>query len=397
MDGAFLYGRECSHPQMCIWAANDRNIFIMMHQSGLYTLQPSSSPQSDSMEHIQSVTLGGKRDADGARVRFSFNRIYDQTSRENAMDLYAILGVPVDSSTADIKKAYRRLSVEYHPDQNKGDPSAQIRFNQITKANEILSDPTKRMLYDTGGIESIRAMEKGEIQRGQDVLMEVNVPLQILFTGGAVNPNYRRRIVCTACRANPGLDHCRGCSRCPAEIRMVNQQVAPGFFVQQQVQVESKELCKIEDKPMEISIEKGASSGDQIVMERMGEQRPGMIPGNVIVRIKQINDSRFRRDGNDLHTSVTVGLKEGLLGFHKDIVHLDGNLVSVNRDGVTQPMQVIKIEEEGMPFKSDSDRRGHMYVTVVVEFPSKLTEDQAKLVSQMFTGISKSKSQDDEL
>lgn len=335
-------------------------------------------------EDVEKITLSGNREADRTGVKMSFSRIYDQTSREDAMDLYAILGVSIDASTADIKKAYRKLTIEYHPDQNQGNPEAQARFNEITKANEILSDQTKRMLYDTGGMEAIRGMEKGEIQRGQDVLMEVTVPLSILFSGGTVNPSYRRRVVCTGCRANPTMDRCRGCSRCPSEIRMVNQQVGPGFFVQQQVQVESKEMCKMEDKPLELIIEKGSASGDQILLERMAEQRPGMVPGNVIVRLRQQADSRFRREGNDLHTTITVGLKDALLGFRTQITHLDNDQVLLNRQGVTQPMQIVKIENEGMPFKDDPDRRGDMFVTVNVQFPQSLTGDQVNIVGELF-------------
>ena len=369
---------------MCIWAANGGKIYIMMPQSGLYTLTSSGSPGSMNQEDVEKITLSGNREADRTGVKMSFSRIYDQTSREDAMDLYAILGVSIDASTADIKKAYRKLTIEYHPDQNQGSPEAQARFNEITKANEILSDQTKRMLYDTGGMEAIRGMEKGEIQRGQDVLMEVTVPLSILFSGGTVNPSYRRRVVCTGCRANPTMDRCRGCSRCPSEIRMVNQQVGPGFFVQQQVQVESKEMCKMEDKPLELIIEKGSASGDQILLERMAEQRPGMVPGNVIVRLRQQADSRFRREGNDLHTTITVGLKDALLGFRTQITHLDNDQVLLNRQGVTQPMQIVKIENEGMPFKDDPDRRGDMFVTVNVQFPQSLTGDQVNIVGELF-------------
>ena len=357
---------------------------MMMSQSGLYVVRPSGTPESSSAEHLGKVSIAGKRDADGSAVKLVFSRIFDMTSREDSMDLYAVLGVSLDASTADIKKAYRRLTIEYHPDQNQGNPSAQARFNEITRANEILSDPTKRMLYDTGGMEAIRGMDKGEIQKGQDVMVEVGVPLSQFFTGGTVKPNYKRRIVCTSCRVNPKLERCRGCSRCPAEIRMVNQQVGPGFYVQQQVQVESKELCKMEEKPMEIAIEKGAMDGDQVVVEHMAEQRPGMIPGHVVVRLKQLNDAKFRRDGNNLHTRITVTLQEALLGFRASITQLDGSVLSVTRTGVTQPMAVVQMAGAGMPSKGDSVRRGDLFVTVTVEFPNTLTAAQRDLVSGLF-------------
>ena len=385
MDGFFISdARECSHMQQCPWAAYEGKIYVMMSESGLHVLGAERMPGSWNAADLAKTGIAGKRIDEGSGVRLVFKRIFDNTSRENALDLYAVLGVTAEASTADIKKAYRRMTVEHHPDQNQGDPEAQTKFNEITRANEILSDPTRRMLYDTGGMEAIRAMDKGEVQKGQDVVMEVTVPLSVLFTGGSIAPKYRRRVVCAGCRTNPRLERCRGCARCPSEIRMVNQQVGPGFFVQQQVQVDSKELCKTEDTPLDMTIERGANSGDQIVMDRMAEQRPGMIPGNVVVRLKQIDDARFTRDGHNLKTTITVGLREALLGFRKDVTHLDGTVVPIVTSAVTQPMQVIRIPGEGMPHKNDPDTRGDLFVTVKIEFPAKLTREQQDTIASLF-------------
>ena len=319
------------------------------------------------------------------------------TSREDAMDLYAVLGVEADASTADIKKAYRRLTVEHHPDQNQGDANAQAKFNEITKASEILSDSIKRMMYDSGGMEAIRALERGEVQKGQDVLMEIGIPLSVLFTGGTVAPMYRRRTVCSGCRVNPKLDRCRGCAKCPSEIRTVNQQVGPGFYVQQQVQVDSKEFCKTEEKPLEVNIRKGMRAGEDILMEAMADQRPGMIPGNVVVRIKQLPDAKFVREGNNLKTTLTVGLREALLGFTQDVELPDTTLVPITTTAVTQPGQVIRVPGEGMPVKDDDDKRGDLIVTVAVQLPTTLTSEQKTAVGNLFAQSSKKDTGADEL
>lgn len=398
IDGFFLSeARECSHMQQCPWAAYQDRIYVMMPETGLHILGAEKHPNSWAAEDLMNIQLSGKRSEDGTGVRLIFKRIFDSTSREDALDLYGLLGVSVEANTADIKKAYRRLTMEHHPDQNQGDPTALSRFNEITKANEILTDPTKRMLYDIGGMEAIRSLDKGEIQKGQDVLMEVGVPLSVLFTGGTINPKYKRRIVCSGCRANPRMHRCQGCSRCPSEIRTVNQQVGPGFYVQQQVQVDSKELCKVEDTPLDISIEKGSASGDQIVLERMAEQRPGMIPGNVIVRIRQVEDASFSRDGNNIKTTMTVGLREALLGFRKEIAHLDGTIVPLITKTVTQPMQIIRVPGEGMPLKNDPDTRGDLYVTVKIEFPKQLSRDQQELIANLFEQTTPKEIRADEL
>lgn len=376
--------QECANVNQCIYSAYDGQVNIAMLQSGLYTVRPEKMPASTEAGDIEKISMTGKRDADRVRVVLKFNRIFDSRSREDALDLYAVLGVEVDASTSEIKKAFRRLTLELHPDQNQGDASAQAKFNDVTRASEILSDPTKRMLYDTGGMEAIRGLERGEVQKGQDVLFEVGVPLSLLFTGGNIAPVYRRRVVCTGCRANPKLDRCKGCTRCPTEIRTVSQQVGPGFFIQQQVQVESKEFCKTEDKSLEVSIPKGSKNGDDIIMEAMADQRPGMVPGSVVVRLKQLPDPQFDRDGDHLRTSIIVSLREALLGFRKDIIMPDQSVIPIVTNAVTQPQEVIRVQGEGMPKKDDHDARGDLFVTVKVQLPSVLTSDQKASIAEIF-------------
>lgn len=378
---------ECQPQLRCLWSAYKGEIYLMLSRSGLFRAKLKSQPASNDAEGLKSVRLAFKGSNGDSDADVTFSRIFDYTSREDALDLYGVLGVDQDADTATIKKAYRRLSVEYHPDQNKDDPTAaQAKFNDITKANTILSDPIKRLMYDTGGMEAIRAMEKGEVQRGQDVVFEIQVPLALLFTGGDTGVNFRRRVVCAQCRVNPKQDKCRGCSRCPGEIRMVNQQVGPGFFVQQQVQVESKEYCKIDDTKLEFQIEKGMVDGTEIVIERMAEQRPGIIPGNVIVRVREQQNGSFNRAGNDLKTSMSVPLTEALLGFQRSIPQLDGQSLVINRNNqITQPGQVVSVEGEGMPIRGDMDARGDLYVTVSVEFPRKpLSKDKIATILAAF-------------
>jgi DnaJ-class molecular chaperone len=390
LDGVLIssFG-ECQPQSRCLWSAYNGQVNLMMSRSGLFKAKIPSLPDSSDTQHLRSMRIRYTRSNGDSDAETTFSRIFDYTSREDALDLYGVLGVDQEADTATIKKAYRRLSVEHHPDQSKDDPvSAQAKFNEITKANTILSDPIKRLMYDTGGMEAIRAMEKGEIQNGQDMLFEIQVPLNLLYTGGDSGVTFRRRVVCSQCRVNPKQEKCRGCSRCPGEVRMVNQQVAPGFYMQQQVQVESKEYCKIDDSKLEFRIEKGMVDGTDIVIERMAEQRPGIIPGNVIVRIRQKQDPKFQRNGNDLKTSISVPLVDALAGFEKGLVHLDGENIVINRNNkVTQPREVVKIEGQGMPIRGDMDGRGDLFVTVEIDFPRKsLSKEQRAAIIAAFPG-----------
>ena len=368
--------RECSSMQQCLWAAYDNKVFVMMSQSGLYRF--SAVPVGDiDLQILEPIS--GMRDSDKQSFTLKFSRIFDQTSREDALDLYSLLGVGSDADGSEIKKAYRRLMLQLHPDHNPD--SDQALFNQVARANEILSDQTKRLIYDTSGMSGIRSMEKGELPKGQDVLMEVVVPLNVLFTGGKIAPSFKRRTVCRGCRLNPKSPSCAGCTKCPSEVKMVNQQVGQGFFVQQQVQVESKEFCKFAETVLEVEIPPGTLNGQDFVQSQMGEQRPGIISGNVVLRIKEKEDLRFKRSGNDLHTFISVSIEEALLGFSKQIKHMDDSSIVVNSLKTVQPNHVIRVDDEGMRL---GDSIGNLFVTVKVDFPAKLTSQQRDIVNKAF-------------
>merc|ERR1719231_1445572 len=127
---------------------------------------------------------------------------------------------------------------------------------------------------------------------------------------------------------------------------MVTRQMAPGFNVQMQEEVPSKERCKNEATTLTATIEKGMKHEEQITFERMSEQRPGMIPGDVIFVLKQKDHPVFRREGNHLHMDMHISLKEALVGFNKSVKQLDGREVPITSSGVTFPHQVRTIRGE---------------------------------------------------
>merc|ERR1712190_283034 len=115
-----------------------------------------------------------------------------------------------------------------------------------------------------------------------------------LYTSGVTKANLDRRVVCRGCRARPDSPKCRGCGRCPNEVRMVNRQVGPGMFIQQQEEVQSKEKCKQENTVIDVNIEKGMRDGELVTFPRMAEQKPGMLPGSVIFTLKTKKHKRYQ-------------------------------------------------------------------------------------------------------
>jgi len=283
----------------------------------------------------------------------------------------------------DIKKVYRVLSKKYHPDKNPDEESKKI-FNEVRDAYEILNDPDKKILYDTGGMEAVKNAEKGEVQKGDDISMTLDVDLEDLYNGGITKAGLGRRVVCRGCREKPDSPKCYGCNRCPNEVKLVNRQVGPGMFIQQEQEVVSREKCKHEDTTVDVQIERGMYDGETVTFPRMGEQRPGMLPGSVVFTLKTIKHAKFQRRGNDLHMNMQVDLKSALLGWEQFIRHMDGHLVQISTTSVTKPFQVFRVKGEGMPLRDDPASFGDLYIVVEVVFPKVLTHDQQRAVPDIF-------------
>lgn len=127
------------------------------------------------------------------------------------------------------------------------------------------------------------------------------------------------------------------------------------------------------------------TSGDTVTFPRMAEERPGMLPGSVILKLKAKKHPKFQRNGNDLHTELTISLREFLLGWSRTITHLDGHTVEVKQTDVTKHLQVVRMRGEGMPLRDDPASFGDLHVKVSVEFPKTLTAAQKDAIAQVFT------------
>ncbi|KAG8456912.1 hypothetical protein KFE25_002258 [Diacronema lutheri] len=342
-----------------------------------------------------------------------------------AADLYATLGLTPDASDKDIKSAYRRLSLKLHPDKNPNDETAAERFAAVARAYEVLSDPDSRILYDHGGEEALadggggggggpfgggldpfemffggrggggggggRGGRGGGGKRGPDAHVELRVSLAELYSGGTRQASVTRRVVCRGCRdhrpATAGWEGagCAGCVRCPPEVRMVHRQMAPGFVMQQQEQVQSRDFCKAEAAILDATIEKGMADGTQLTFERMAEQLPGQVPGDIRLTLRAMPHPAFRRDGTNLHTEMTISLRDALVGFSKAITHLDGRAVPVSRTGVTKPFETIAVAGEGMPHHGVPSQKGRLLVHITVDFPrAPLSAAQREVVEALF-------------
>ena len=188
-------------------------------------------------------------------ILFVVNVLFALTivSAQPGTEYYKVLGIERDASASQIKRAFRKLSLKYHPDKNKGSEEATVMFQKISKAYEVISDPDKRAIYDVDGEKGLERHEKGENQpanpfdmffggggggkkRGQDAHVDVHVSLEDLYNGGTRSARIKRNVICPKCRGTGAKDgQTKKCRACNGQgVRLVQQQMGPGFTVQMQ-------------------------------------------------------------------------------------------------------------------------------------------------------------------
>ncbi|CAE8645588.1 unnamed protein product, partial [Polarella glacialis] len=192
-------------------------------------------------------------------------------------------------------------------------------------------------------------------------------------------------VICRGCKEQ-WTEKCNRCTAgCANEIEIVHVRMGP-MVMQQQQEVASKQRCRDESTTLPITVEPGMANGDEIVFKGMGEHRPNMIPGDVVLTIREEPHEVFERKGIHLHTEVEISLKEALLGFERSVTQLDGRSIVIAVQGVTPPFGVLKVVDEGMPNRGDPTQRGTMYVKCRIKMPKEdqLSEIQRKWLQDNF-------------
>ena len=342
-------------------------------------------------------------------------------------DYYEVLGVPRDADDATIKKAFRGLARELHPDVSN-DPSAEERFREIAEAYEVLSKPEARDLYDRYGHDGLRSggfrptdFDLGNIsdlfsaffgddlfgmgggssrrRRGTDVGVEVEVTLAEAARGIDREVSFSVAAGCAACGgsgAEPGSTP-ETCPQCGGAGRV--QQVSNtvfGQFVRAQVCARCGGGGRIvthfcsdcegegrvrESRTLNVTIPAGIHDGQQIRLSGQGNAGfPGGQPGDVYVAVHVSPDARFVRDGDDLISRVDLTMGQAALGARTTVPTLDGDVELEFKPG-TQPGEVRVLRGKGMPVLRGFGR-GDLRVLVNVVVPRRLTDDQRRVLQE---------------
>ncbi|KAM3188083.1 hypothetical protein ACTXT7_001036 [Hymenolepis weldensis] len=321
---------------------------------------------------------------------------------EEIQNLYETLEVKLGATDSEIRRAYRKLAKQYHPDKNKN-AEAEQKFKEISFAYECLSDPEKRRRYDSQGIKACTgegggndfdgfgfsdifnmfgggSMNKREaVNRGDDIFIEFFASLEEMYNGAFVETIRSRSVK----KSKPGTRDCN------CRMEMKTQHLGPGRFqmVQQRVcsQCPNFEFV-LEDRHIELEIEPGMPDGHHYKFRGEGEPHLEGENGDLTYILRTTRHPVFERHEDDLYTNVTISLTDALTGFSFDITHLDGHKVTLKRDKVTWPGAMMRVANEGMPLFEDQTKRGTLIVTFDVAFPrdQTLSSSEAETVRSIF-------------
>jgi molecular chaperone DnaJ len=339
-------------------------------------------------------------------------------------DYYEVLGCGKDAAEADIKKAYRRLAMKYHPDRNPDDADAEAKFKEAKEAYEVLSDKDKRGAYDQFGHAGVDASQAGggfgggdafsdifgdvfgdifgggrrtrsQVFRGADLRYELELTLEQAVAGESVNIDVPTQAECERCDgsgAEPGTSP-TPCATCSGAGQVRVQQ---GFFSIQQTCPACKGVgATVQDpcsecagrgrvrkvKTLAVKVPAGVDSGDRIRLAGEGEAgRNGGPSGDLYVDIMVTAHPIFERDGQNLRCEVPIGFAAAAIGSSVEVPTLDGQ-VMLKIPPETQSGRVFRLRGKGVRSVRASGI-GDLFCRVQVETPVKLTDEQKSLLEK---------------
>ena len=340
-------------------------------------------------------------------------------------DYYEVLGVAQNGDEKEIKKAYRRIAMKFHPDRNSDDPKADDKFKEATEAYEVLTNAEKRAAYDRfghagvdgsagaggfsgGGFSDIFGDVFGDIfggggggrsragpQRGSDLRYTLDISLEDAVFGKTVEikvPTLQSCNVCDGSGAKPGTS-VKTCSTCggAGQVRMQQgffqvQQTCPSCRGQGKVVSDPCTSCRGQgrverSKILSVKVPPGVDTGDRIRLSGEGEAGPSGGPnGDLFVEMSVRKHAIFERDGKDLHCDAPITFSDAALGGELEVPTLEGRVKLKIPEG-TQTGKLFRLRGKGVkPVRGGSV--GDLLCRVVVETPVQLTKQQRELLQQ---------------
>jgi molecular chaperone DnaJ len=347
-------------------------------------------------------------------------------------DYYEVLGIQKGASKDDIKKAYRKLAIQYHPDKNPGNKGAEEKFKEATEAYEILSDDQKKAAFDQFGFAGVEGMGGGHDysafrgfedifgggdfssifesffgggggrgrassgpRGGANLRYDIEIPFKDAVFGTKVEIQYSRHESCAACKGT-GAESGSGkkaCHTCGGSGQVRHSQgffslATPcpacggeGFIIEHPCHACSGNGVEKKKQKIMVTIPAGVENGRRVVIPRQGDTAPGGgPPGDLYVFIRIRPHEFFERQDADLYCAVPVSITQASLGAEIHVSTLDGKTIKVKIPPGIQSGKLLRIRGEGVPVQG---RRGDMYIKLMVQIPAKLSKRGRDLLEEL--------------
>jgi molecular chaperone DnaJ len=338
-------------------------------------------------------------------------------------DYYEVLEVTRTASAGELKSAYRKLAMKWHPDRNPGDKECEHRFKEINEAYDCLKDEQKRAAYDRFGHAAFEQggagpgfgadfastfsdifedlfsggrRGRGGRERGADLRYNMEITLEEAFAGKTAQVRIPTSVTCEACSGSGAKagSKPKTCPTCGGAGRVRHQQ---GFFTLERTCVSCQGRGQVIDNPcpacagsgrvtrertLSVNVPPGVEDGTRIRLAGEGEAGVrGGPPGDLYIFLSLSQHQFFQRDGADLHCRVPISMVAAALGGNFDVPTIDGGQTKVKVPEGTQSGRRFRLASKGMPVLRARER-GDMYVQVLVETPQKLTKRQKELLQE---------------
>ncbi|MDR3324848.1 MAG: molecular chaperone DnaJ [Spirochaetaceae bacterium] len=341
-------------------------------------------------------------------------------------DYYEVLGVQKNASKDEIKKAYRKLAVQHHPDKNPGDKAAEEKFKEATEAYEILGDDEKKSAYDQYGFAGVEGMagqhdfrnfqgfedifgggDFGSIfdqlfgggfgggqrvQTGDHLRYDIEIPFKDAVYGVKVEVQYTRHEACPACRGSGGT----GRKTCPTCRGAGQVRQSQSFFTMAStcpacrgsgtiIENPCKEcggngLVRKKQKLM-VTIPSGVENGKRLALHGQGDAGPNGVPsGDLYVFVRVKPSDYYEREGADLYCAAPLSITQASIGGEIFVATLDGKKIKVKIHPGTQNGKLLRVRGEGIPING---RKGDLIIKLIVKIPEKLSRRGKELLEEL--------------
>ncbi|KAA8533030.1 hypothetical protein F0562_032853 [Nyssa sinensis] len=319
------------------------------------------------------------------------------------VDYYNILKVGRNASEEDLKKAYKRLAMKWHPDKNSTNKKeAEAKFKQISEAYDVLSDSQKRQIYDIYGEEGLKSGQfpppspsatsgggsggafRFDPRDAEYIFDEFFGGSDYAVSGGGgKNSNFSENVFKNSnqtIRKPAAVENKLSCS-----LEDLYKGSRRKMKISRIVTDESGKPRTVEEV-LAIDIKPGWKKGTKITFPEKGSQEPGAVPGDLIFVVDEKPHAVFKRDGNDLVIHQRILLLEALTGKTLNLITLDGRNITIPVTEIVRPGHEAVIPDEGMPISKEPGKKGNLRIKFDVKFPSRLTAEQKSELKRVLGG-----------